>query len=121
MSSVLKSLKSKAMQYSSTNLEILLRQMRSTGRSKKCFIHSIDIFRPTNTGDFVSAKPVWAFNLSLKVVTHFGEFTGYSVKNFQKLIGKDVIVAHQLLKNNIEQHEYWLATPNLVGDKPPNL
>jgi len=62
---------------------------------------------------------VTAFNLSLKVITHFGEFTGYSVKNFQKLIGKDVIVAHQLLKNNIEQHEYWLATPNLVGDKPP--
>ena len=62
---------------------------------------------------------VTAFNLSLKVITHFGEFTGYSVKNFQKLIGKDVIVAHQLLKNNIEQHEYWLATPSLVGDKPP--
>src|SRR5688572_5803735 len=62
---------------------------------------------------------VTAFNLSLKVITHFGEFTGYSVKNFQKLIGKDVIVAHQLLKNNIEQHEYWLATPNLVGDKQP--
>jgi uncharacterized protein YndB with AHSA1/START domain len=64
---------------------------------------------------------VGSFNLSLKVVTHFGEFTGYSVKNFQKLIGKDVIVAHQLLKNNIEPHEYWLATQNLVGDKPPEL
>ena len=62
---------------------------------------------------------VTAFDLSLKVVTHFGEFTGYSVKNFQKLIGKDVIVAHQLLKNNIEQNEYWLTTPSLVGDKPP--
>ena len=60
-----------------------------------------------------------AIQLSLKVITHYGEFTGYSVKTFQKLIGKDVIVAHQLLKNNIEQHEYWLATPNLVGDKPP--
>jgi hypothetical protein len=62
---------------------------------------------------------VSAINLSLKVITHYGEFTGYTVKTFQKLIGKDVIVAHQLLKNNIEQHEYWLATPNLIGDKPP--
>ena len=61
---------------------------------------------------------VTAFNLSLKVVTHYGEFTGYAVKNFQKLIGKDVIVAHQLLKNDIDKHEYWLATPNLIGESP---
>jgi hypothetical protein len=63
---------------------------------------------------------VTAFDLSLKVITHFGEFTGYSVKSFQKLIGKDVIVAHQLLKNDIAQHEYWLATPSLVGDRAPD-
>src|SRR5260221_14188752 len=37
-----------------------------------------------------------AVNLSLKVITHYGEFVGYNVKNFYKLIGKDVIVAHQL-------------------------
>jgi hypothetical protein len=61
-----------------------------------------------------------AIDLSLKVVTHYGEFTGYNVKNFSKLIGKDVIVAHQLLKNEIEQHEYWLVTPPLAGqDKSP--
>jgi len=56
-----------------------------------------------------------AINLSLKVVTHYGEFMGYNVKSFSKLIGKDVIVAHQLLKNDIEQHEYWLVTPPLAG------
>ncbi|HMG93485.1 MAG TPA: DUF2652 domain-containing protein [Chryseolinea sp.] len=61
---------------------------------------------------------VYAIDLSLKVITHYGEFTGYAVKTFQKLIGKDVIVAHQLLKNNIAQHEYWLATPNLIGNNP---
>ena len=32
-----------------------------------------------------------AINLTLKVITHYGEFTGYNVKNFQKLIGKDII------------------------------
>src|SRR5919112_729931 len=59
-----------------------------------------------------------AINLSLKVITHYGEFTGYNVKNFSKLIGRDVIVAHQLLKNDIEQHEYWLVTQDLVSDTP---
>ena len=53
----------------------------------------------------------------MKVITHYGEFTGYNVKSFNKLIGKDVIVAHQLLKNDIEQHEYWLVTDNLLPDK----
>ncbi|SDJ50952.1 Protein of unknown function [Pedobacter sp. ok626] len=60
-----------------------------------------------------------ASNLSLKVITHYGEFTEYNVKNFSKLIGKDVIVAHQLLKNDIAQHEYWLVTRELLKDHPP--
>jgi hypothetical protein len=60
-----------------------------------------------------------AIGLSLKVVTHYGEFTGYNVKNFSKLIGKDVIVAHQLLKNEIEKHEYWLVTKDLLQDQSP--
>ena len=55
-----------------------------------------------------------AVNLSLKVITHYGEFTGYTIQNFYKLIGKDVIAAHQLLKNDIDQHEYWLVTENLL-------
>lgn len=55
-----------------------------------------------------------AIQLSLKVITHYGEFTGYQVQQFNKLIGKDVIVAHQLLKNDIAQHEYWLVTDNLL-------
>ena len=61
-----------------------------------------------------------AINLTLKVVTHYGEFTGYNVKNFSKLIGKDVIVAHQLLKNDIDKHEYWLVTKNLASGEMPS-
>jgi len=60
-----------------------------------------------------------AINLTLKVITHYGEFTGYNVKNFNKLIGKDIIVAHQLLKNDIDKHEYWLVTKNILQDSPP--
>lgn len=55
-----------------------------------------------------------AISLSLKVITHYGEFAGYTIKNFNKLIGRDVIVAHQLLKNDIQQHEYWLVTKNIL-------
>jgi hypothetical protein len=58
-------------------------------------------------------------DLTLKVITHYGEFTGYNVKNFNKLIGRDIIVAHQLLKNDIDQHEYWLVTKNLLRDDEP--
>ena len=58
-----------------------------------------------------------ANDLSLKVITHYGEFTGYTVKNFSKLIGKDIILAHQLLKNDIEQHEYWLVTNGLIQNR----
>ncbi len=62
---------------------------------------------------------VSAIDLTLKVITHYGEFTGYNVRNFNKLIGKDIIVAHQLLKNDIDQHEYWLVTKSLLrNDKP---
>ena len=62
---------------------------------------------------------VSAVNLTLKVITHYGEFTTYNVKQFSKLIGKDVIVAHQLLKNDIDQHEYWLVTKSLLQDQSP--
>lgn len=62
-----------------------------------------------------------AIDLTLKVITHYGEFTTYQVKNFSKLIGKDVILAHQLLKNDIAQHEYWLVTDNLLQGPPPDL
>ena len=44
---------------------------------------------------------ITASTLTLKVITHYGEFAGYRIQNFSKLIGKDVIVAHQLLKNDI--------------------
>ncbi len=46
------------------------------------------------------------------MITHQGEFSTYTVKEFSKLIGKDVIKAHQLLKNDIPLHEYWLVTDN---------
>lgn len=51
-----------------------------------------------------------AVDLSLKVIIHYGEFSSYKVREFSKLLGKDIIIAHQLLKNDIETHEYMLLT-----------
>src|SRR5207302_5729630 len=62
-----------------------------------------------------------AKNLSLKVIAHEGEFSTYIVKEFSKLIGKDVIKAHQLLKNDIPLHEYWLVTSDIQNEEKTNL
>lgn len=62
---------------------------------------------------------VSASGLTLKIITHYGEFVGYNVRSFEKLIGRDVIVAHQLLKNDLEQSEYWLVTSGLLPADPP--
>ena len=58
-----------------------------------------------------------ADSLTLKVITHTGEFSNYTVKEFNKLIGKDVILIHQLLKNDIPIHEYWMVTQNCIADE----
>jgi len=59
--------------------------------------------------------------LSLKVISHHGEFSTYTVKDFSKLIGKDVIKVHQLMKNDIPLHEYWLVTDPLYKPNGENL
>jgi uncharacterized membrane protein len=55
-----------------------------------------------------------ATQLKLKIVAHFGEVAGYSVKSHRKLFGRDVIVLHRLLKNNLNKKEYALLTDPLI-------
>lgn len=55
-----------------------------------------------------------ANELSLKFIAHFGEVADKQVKDRTKLFGKDVIIAHRLLKNEIESEEYSLFSENLV-------
>src|ERR1051325_5121977 len=42
-----------------------------------------------------------ASQLNLKILAHFGEVTGIAIKEQRKLFGKDVILIHRLLKNNL--------------------
>jgi hypothetical protein len=52
--------------------------------------------------------------LKLKIVAHFGEVTGFSIKKHNKLFGKDVIILHRLLKNSLGKKEYALFTRPLT-------
>ena len=51
-----------------------------------------------------------ASNLTLKFITHYGELREVDIQNFNQLMGKDVILAHRLLKNSIPSKEYLLLS-----------
>ncbi len=59
-------------------------------------------------------------NLALKTVGHFGEFAVYSVQKKTKVIGKDVILVHRLLKNSIPEREYLFVTDALLRSLSDN-
>ena len=51
-----------------------------------------------------------ASNLTLKFIAHFGYIKEIKVAQFVKATGIDMIVAHRLLKNDIDANEYILFT-----------
>lgn len=59
-----------------------------------------------------------AHTLTLKFIAHYGHIAENKVKQYIKLFGKEVIVAHRLLKNDIEHHEYALFTDPLAKACP---
>lgn len=52
--------------------------------------------------------------LSLKFILHFGKLGSIMVKDYCKLFGRDLIIAHRLLKNNIDSKEYILITESFI-------
>ena len=55
-----------------------------------------------------------AKNLKLKFFAHYGEVSRYNVKEHHQLFGKEVIVLHRLLKNNLDKKEYTLLTNSVL-------
>lgn len=51
-------------------------------------------------------------DLSLKLIVHYGEFTKYQIKNFNKLYGTTIVEAHQLLKNGFAEHPSYILLSN---------
>ncbi len=59
--------------------------------------------------------------LRLKAILHYGKAVFATLRNFHKLAGEDVILAHRLLKNSIPSGEYVLETDSfhrLAGAVP---
>jgi hypothetical protein len=61
-----------------------------------------------------------ATELGLKFIIHLGTFTFTTVNKMVKPYGRDVILAHKLLKNNIEESEYLLLSQNTFDIYPEN-
>ena len=59
-------------------------------------------------------------NLRLKIVAHKGNFAIKKIRNFEELAGEDVIFTHRMLKNGIENNEYWLVTDSFYKDLNPS-
>lgn len=62
-----------------------------------------------------------ANNLTLKFIAHSGVVSRYSISSRFKLIGKDVILLHRLLKNSVPENEYLLYTESFFADLASNL
>ncbi len=56
--------------------------------------------------------------LTLKFVVHHGPLVEIKVGNFIKQSGTEMIVAHRLLKNSIDNHEYLLMSEKLLQQAP---
>ena len=59
-----------------------------------------------------------AIGLELKFVVHQGMVAQERIKDHSKLFGRDVILIHRLLKNDVPHDEYALFTPE-VGPIAP--
>ena len=60
-------------------------------------------------------------DLSLKIIVHWGIVGTIEIKNIVKLLGKDMVLAHRILKNNIKEKEYLLMTEPYINSQPPGM
>lgn len=52
--------------------------------------------------------------LSLKMVAHFGTAVSERIRDHVQFLGKDIIVAHRLLKNSVTEREYMLVSEDTL-------
>ncbi len=93
------------------SLEQLVQQARKMYLDFHTHLKKFEYGRICNCGACAGAS-----RLALKMVAHFGSAGAMQVKNHVKFIGKDIIIAHRLLKNSVTVPEYLLVTqPTLSG------
>ena len=59
------------------------------------------------------------YELTLKIVVHYGRVSVAQIRQHTKLMGRDVIVVHRLLKNNVMGSEYALFSDDYLRTQPP--
>lgn len=95
----------------SLSLESLIQQCEITYRNFHQHIIKYDTERICRCGACENAA-----GLSLKFIIHAGPVEIISIKDHRKLHGTDVIKAHKLLKNSIEENEYILISNTIKRD-----
>lgn len=74
------------------------------------FISSIEQNDPENYNLYLADS-----QLGLKIIIHYGHINTANIKGRIKLLGADVIIAHKLLKNGIEDYNYILLTEKYLS------
>jgi uncharacterized membrane protein len=87
------------------SLAALVEQARAMFVAFHRHLKRIEVYRVCQCGACTGAS-----RISLKIVAHAGVSSTMQVKDHRKFIGKDVIVAHRLLKNTVPDREYLLVT-----------
>jgi len=87
------------------SLEQLVQQARKMYLDFHSHLKKMEFKRICQCGACASAG-----SIALKMVAHFGSASTMQVKDHVKFIGKDIIIAHRLLKNSVTVPEYLLVS-----------
>jgi len=93
----------------STSIESILSQIELMYLNFHAHLKRYELTRICQCGACSTAN-----GLRIKFVVTHGEVGFNKIKDHTKLFGKEVIVAHRLLKNEIEQDEYALITNSVI-------
>jgi len=58
---------------------------------------------------------ITAHDLSLKILVHYGDAINVKINKYHSLMGKEVVLVHKLMKNDIHTREYMLMTENFFS------
>jgi hypothetical protein len=99
------------------DFDALVRQSKRTFQAFHAHLKSFESRRICTCGACSTAHA-----LTLKFIAHAGPIELITVRGFEKPYGSDVIVAHRLLKNEVDEDEYLLVTKRVLGagSEPPD-
>jgi len=81
---------------------------RSIGRFFQAFYARQAALQAENTCPCEACKGI--DKLNLKVISHHGRLLRHKVRNFEEVSGFDLVIAHRLLKNQVEGSRYLLSS-----------